>query len=55
MQVGVRGEWQQYKQAGRVQLGVLRGSARKMHMDKSRGSINSGKGVLRTSSRSESR
>lgn len=52
---GGKGGWQQYKQAERVQLGVLRGSAGKMHMDRSRGSINSGKGVLRTSSRSESR
>lgn len=47
------GEWQQYRHAEWVQLGVLRGSAGKMHMDRSRESLNTGKGV--TGSRCESR
>lgn len=49
------GKWQQYKHAEWVQLGVLRGSAGKMHVDRSRRTPNSGKGVPVTSSRSESR
>lgn len=49
------GEWQRCKHAEQVQLGVLRGSAGKMHMDRSSGSLNSGKGVPVTGNRSESR